>query len=168
MPLVVANLGRELRVGYPIQLKDVEVLDDFEEKDDQFPDLEVEGDDWEYVEDEDDEIPFEDDETDDDEENEEDYSSPRDWLHSKYQNLPMEDAVFEVLKECQPAKPGDVALRMYKIREDDPNFRRVKNSVNAALTNGKNAGKWKAIRRGVYALNSFPDSFAQNGHYKSC
>ena len=112
----------------------VETLGDFEEADDKFPDLEVEADDWEYVEDEDDEIPFEGDETDDDEENEEDYSSPRDWLHSKYQDLPMEDAVLEILKQCQPAKPGDVALRMYKIREDDPNFRRVKNSVNAALT----------------------------------
>jgi hypothetical protein len=67
--------------------------------------------------------------------------------------------VFEILKKIQPAKPGDIALKLYEIGEYDPNFHRARNSANAALTNGKKAGKWKLLRRGVYVLNDYPESF---------
>jgi hypothetical protein len=99
------------------------------------------------------------DEIDDYEESTEDNSSPKDWLHPKYKDYPMEDLILEILKQCQPAKPSDVALRIYQIAENDPNFERARNSANAALTNGKKAGKWKTLKRGVYVLNSFPESF---------
>lgn len=102
-------------------------------------------------------------------ENEEDNSSPKDWLHSQYQDRPMEDVILEILQQCQPAKPSDVALRIYQIGEDDPNFYRARNSANAALTNGKKAKKWKSLKRGVYVLNSYPETFqadlGQNGHH---
>ncbi len=106
------------------------------------------------------------DETKDYEEDESDNSSPKDWLCPEYQNRPMEDVVFEILKQIQPAKPGDIALKLYEIEEYDPNFDRARNSANAALTNGKKAGKWKLLRRGVYVLNDYPESF-QNGHHKA-
>lgn len=118
-----------------------------------------------FEDEDEDEIAFEDidnsidDEIDDSEDSEEDKSSPKDWLLPKYQNLPMEDVMLEILRQCQPAKPIDVARRIYQISEDDPNFDRARNSANAALTNGKKAGKWKTIKRGVYVLNSFPDYF---------
>ena len=94
------------------------------------------------------------------EEPEEHNFSPKDWLRSEYQSRLMEDVIFEILQLCQPAKQGDVARRMYNIPEDNPNFERVRNSVNAALTYGKRFGKWKTLKRGVYVLNSFPESFA--------
>jgi hypothetical protein len=108
------------------------------------------------------------DEIDDYEESAEDNSSPKDWLYPEYKDYPMEDLILEILKQCQPAKPSDIALRIYQIAENDPNFERARNSANAALTNGKKAGKWKTLKRGVYVLNSFPKSFAasvnQNGY----
>lgn len=105
------------------------------------------------------------------EEDESDHSSPGDWLRPEYQNRPMEDVVFEILKQIQPAKPGDIALKLYEIEEYDPNFDRARNSANAALTNGKKAGKWKLLRRGVYVLNDYPESFnstiSRNGHHQA-
>lgn len=94
----------------------------------------------------------------DDFEDENEEAPPQKWLRSEYQTLSMEDAVLDVLKQCQPARPGDIALRMYNIREDDQNFRRIRNSVNSTLSIGKQNNKWKVLRRGVYALNSYPDS----------
>jgi hypothetical protein len=105
------------------------------------------------------------------ERSEEDNSSPKDWLYPQYQDRPMEDVILEILQQCQPAKPSDVALRIYQIGEDDPNFYRARNSANAALTNGKKAKKWKSLKRGVYVLNSYPETFqadlGQNGHHKA-
>lgn len=102
---------------------------------------------------------------------EEDNSSPKDWLRPEYQNRPMEDVVYEILRQCQPARPADVAIRMYQIGEDDPNFDRARNSANATLTNGRKTGRWKTLKRGVYVLNSYPDSFEaiviQNGHHQT-
>jgi hypothetical protein len=94
-------------------------------------------------------------------------SSPKDWLHSEYQSRLMEDVILEILKQCQPATPSDVARKIYNVAEDDPNFERARNSANAALTYGKRIGKWTTLRRGVYVLHSFQKSFAmsvnQNG-----
>lgn len=102
------------------------------------------------------------------EELEEHNSSPKDWLHSKYQSRLMEDVILEILKLCQPATPSDVTRMIYNIAEDDPNFERARNSANAALTYGKRIGKWKTLRRGVYVLNSFQKSleasFNHNGY----
>ncbi|MFM6453821.1 MAG: hypothetical protein ACKPH7_18655 [Planktothrix sp.] len=109
------------------------------------------------------------DEIDDSQDREGHNSSPKDWLHIEYQSLPMEDVILEILKQYQPATPSDVARRIYKIAEDDPNFERARNSANAALTYGKRIGKWTTLRRGVYVLHSFQKSFAvsvnQNGHH---
>lgn len=113
----------------------------------------------------------EEDEVDNLEEDEGGNSSPKDWLHAQYQDRPMEDVILEILQQCQPAKPSDIALRIYQVSEEDPNFYRARNSANAALTNGKKTGKWKSLKRGVYVLNSYPESFTasvnQNGHHKT-
>ncbi|MGB3533203.1 MAG: hypothetical protein WBA13_06765 [Microcoleaceae cyanobacterium] len=112
----------------------------------------------EYV----DEMSDYDEDNDDFEENEEDNSSPKDWLYPQYQNRPIEDVICEILRVCQPAKPADIAHRIYQIEEDDLNFRRARNSANAALTNGKKTGKWKLLKRGVYVLNSYPEPYTNS------
>jgi hypothetical protein len=101
----------------------------------------------------------------------EDNSSPKEWIRREYQNRPIEEVIIEILKQHQPVKPSDVALILYEIEENSPNFERARNSANAALTNGKNQKKWKTLKRGVYVLNDYPESFStkfgQNGHHKA-